>query len=226
MNIFQSPWCSQLSNWEENILHDRYRTSELRNVLIQKLHVPTNSVNQLLDMKELRKYSLDLIRGIRESDCSSYSNYRLSTTSIVVSIVVLMVSYFLIANKRVQKWVSKQEYIPDQYRMKFIIMSRGLRRGRYFAAVLTGLSLMMDALIKYIQFSVIVSFFVSSSWPIHQYLFLGPSLPLTTSMLRRATGNSSDQSSYGINIGPMIAIFVLNRTISFLDDRVAHIMMT
>lgn len=214
-----SEWCVQLNRWESSIQLDKYRSSELRNILIQKLHVPANDVNKLIDMNELRKSSLDIIDGIKASDCPILTLPSISPTLIAYFFAIFIASFLLLSNRRIQKWFVSLDQVPYSFRVKYKVMSRGLRKRRFYVAGLAFLALAMDVAIKYIQISVIASFIIPYSWRIRQYLFFGPSLPITTSMFAPGGGNSS--SSYGLNLGPMVMIFLLGKLISYLEEKIA-----
>lgn len=217
--------CSKLSSWES--LLSSYRSSELRNLLVQQLGADTAQVAKILDKAELRTLAGQLIGHLRTSQCNLPQirwTWSVTPTAPLIISLTLIVLCCLTANRWVRRMVRRAEFLPHMLRLKVKLLAKATKRGRWLLGLLVLSSMSLELLVGYVQLSVLLSFVLPERYSyLRGALLLGPSLPLTTSMLGTATGLGAGAGGYGLNIGPMLLVFALRSAMAALDKQAGRI---
>eukprot|EP01039_Chlorochromonas_danica_P004270 gene4270-4690_t len=220
--------CSKLDQWAKSIAKDSLRGGELKNLLLQQLHVDPALVSQTLDRAELRRMAESRLAEIKRLKCSWTSDLFLVYEHVVlwpflVPLAVVALLLLLASNKRIRKSLLKIEVLPHALRAKLRLFARLCRRCLPWPALLSMLSITVEVLLVFLHLSVLVnflSFLTPPSWNLRQYLFLGPDLSITTALFKKQGWDSSG-AHYGINLGPMLLSYALNMLIRLVDDQIA-----
>ena len=211
MNVREELSSSRLS--EEELL--KLRARDLKSILYT-LGFARDEVSRHIDKKELVGMilsSLHAQQATQAADLSRQFIFKTSLFAILVIMVVFFHKHLLAALTFAMRYLWGEHWM---FAEKFRLIRKCFRSRLPLACLCLLLSCLIDAVIPLINLSTLLSWFISSDSALRSFLFPSPYIPLSPStVLGRG-------SSTGINIGPMLTLWVLKSMKSKLENVAAE----
>ena len=172
------------------------RTRDLKNFLIQRVHLDSNVISKIIDKAELRKLALYYAN---EKNIAADVDSRIFLFYIGIA---CLTSVFLFIRNKSQilsavDYVSRRSSAFINYELriniKCIAILRNIKKFKFTEAVMIFITILIDLSIIYINLSTILSWILSSSSPIRKYFLPTLSFLLSSSMLTATNMNSLGQ---------------------------------
>ena len=209
---------------------DDMRTSDLRNMLIQKLGVSSSLVSRVIDKKELvqlmKNVLLDRIQKRSNEQFQSHI-YRVATMALIVFIIYLCRGPLKSMGSQMVRSLKSTNYILIR-KVKLIIYN--MRKHELIGAAFLLISLMLECAMCYIQLCTLLSWFISTDHQLRRYMLPIISCPISSNAIISATNynnirsqmsNHGISSSFGgvsVDVGPMITIAIMRWLINTCDN--------
>lgn len=216
---------------------DAMRGTQLRNLLVQDLHVPKDIIDKIIDRSELRELARQSLSLKYVEDCHDTFFTIILTTAVLAALIALMI-IFQKTLKKYFKYASSLFIDGEKFRKKLKLAKYCSRQfATYFGFIAILLSIALELVVVWINTSVILSWITPRYWEVRKYMFFGLYLPVSTEMLQQAVrggrGGSSRQGNgdsmignWSINIGSLITLAALKWICSKLDDFAAYQLKT
>lgn len=189
------------------------RASEIRNLLIQKYGFSPEAIARILDKNELKKLLLaEMVKGQSKE---KYEHLKSSVYSSIYSILYVLagIVLFAFALRSIIEYVRNLRSNKDKGMTKLKLVFRHFRKGYVLASIVLFVSVVLDVVSSWMTLSTFLSWIIPHDSPFRRLLIPMFSFPLNSSMVSDiATGNvrGSSRGGYGIDIGPMLTIGLVN----------------
>lgn len=213
---------------------DALRGSQLRNLLLQDLHISHDVVDKIIDRSELRELARQSLSVKYVEDCHDTFFHIILTTCVLAALVSCIV-LFQKSLKRYIKYASSLFIDGERFRKKLKLAKLCSRQfGTYFGFLTILLSIALELVVVWINASVLLSWVTPRYWEIRKFMFFGLNLPVSTGMLQQALkagkgipnqpSNQQDapKGNWSFNIGSIITLGALKWICSRLDDFAAY----
>jgi len=195
------------------------RSRELKKMLY-KLGVSQEEVKKIVDKRELRDLVINLLQEEAQQKKVKVmweQGLRWTLIAIAVGFIVIFREPFLALMKGFIDYLLAVRY---QIKVKGDMMAVCYQHSMYFALVSFILACLLDLVGPLMQMSIVASWVLPSQSVFRRFLFPSLSIPVTTDMIlggmgQSKGGKSNPLSGYGLNVGPMVTMWIS----SFLKGR-------
>ncbi len=212
---------------------DAMRASELRNLLIQDLHVSQETIGKILDRNELKDMARSMITIHTMEDCrASLFRVGVITPMIVTFTIILLLTFSKQCrkNKTNIMWISSFFLNEDRFWKKLLLARICSKQwATIFGLVAIFTSLVGEVIIVWINISVILGWILPRHSAFRQWLFFGVSFPVNASMMKSmimGTANTNmsntEITNWSVDLGSLMTSTIFRWICSKLDDFAAH----
>ena len=195
------------------------RSRELRKHLLSLGH-NRDDLNKIVDRKELKLLAEEFYRQKQKYD--SETDYK--EKGVKFSIACILIATILFFWDKITAFLASFRPLFDGYvyqiKERLRLVSLSLTNRLHFAAASFILAAALEFILPLLQLSVLAGWVIPNGSPLRRFLIRMPSMPLTLNHFLgsgRRSSKSSDASSriadigdIGINVAPMILMWILN----------------
>lgn len=211
--------CSQFLNTSYDI--SSMRAQDLRNLLLQKLHVDREVIEKIIDRNELKVLAESLIHVQSWDVCTEHTTKYVAVVLFALAIILLIAQNFVFLTNCLYYIISflvPNRHVLDQ-KLKLIRFFQ--KKMHIYGLIVAITSILTEALIVWIQTSALLSWIIPQSSIFRSFLFFGLSLPVGDSLLNGKFG--STESKFSVDVGSILTIMLLRWSMSSLDNQTAAI---
>ena len=193
-----SSWLLQATNTARFHIDDisTMRTRDLKNFLVQRMHLDSKVISKIIDKTELRNLAIHYANEMnKDADIDS------KMLIFYIGIAFFTLGFLSLRNKShilsVIDYLSRRSSTFITYELRLYIkcnaILKSIRKFKFVEAMMILVTILLDISIIYINFSTILSWVLSRSSPIRRYFLPTLSLSLSPSMLARNGSNGFGQ---------------------------------